>query len=187
MTAYKQKPSVVIAYTGNGKGKTSASIGLVCRSLGFNKRVAFIQFIKAWQVSEDKFLKSIQSIYPEQLTVYKGGCGFFNAGNLSAKGISEAEHRLSAINTYKQALELASNGEYDLVVCDEINNATSDGLLEVEDLKYLISSKSKTTSLVLTGRNFPLELGDMVDILTEMKPIRHHFDDGFIANESIDY
>ncbi len=187
MSTHKQKPSVVIAYTGNGKGKTSASIGLVCRSLGFNKRVSFIQFIKDWQVSEDKFLKSIQTIYPNHLTVYKGGCGFFNAGSLSAKGVSEAEHRISAINTYEYALELVSNGEYDLVVCDEINNAVNDGLLEIEDLKDLIDIKSKKTSLVLTGRNFPSELVSMVDILTEMKPIRHHFDDGFIANEGIDY
>lgn len=183
----KQKPSVVIVYTGEGKGKTSAGIGLVCRSLGHGSRVAFIQFIKSWRVSEHSFFEVIEKSYGDKFLFYKGGRGFYNAGDMSAKGVSEDEHKASAKVTYNKALDSASSGDYQLVVCDEINNAVHDGLISLDDVRQLLAKKHENTSLCLTGRNFPLELADQVDILSDMKQIRHHFDDGYIANVGIDY
>ena len=183
----KQKSSVVVVYTGEGKGKTSAGIGLVCRSLGHGDTVAFIQFIKAWKVSEHVFFADIAPIYGDKFLFHKGGRGFFDAGDMSAKGVSEEEHRASARDTFEKALECAASGAYQLVVCDEINNAVHDGLLTLADMERMIDEKHDSTSLCLTGRDFPIELSSKVDILSEMKQIRHHFDDGFIANEGIDY
>lgn len=184
---YRTKDSVVLVYTGNGKGKTSASVGLMARALGNGWRVAFIQFIKHWEVSEHVFIKEIQPLYKTKLFFFKGGKGFFNAGDLSAKDVSEAEHKKAATLTFKTALECSTSGKFDLVICDEINNAVNDGLLSVEQVKQLIMSRGPKTSLCLTGRNFKNELLDLVDIATEMKKIKHHFDDKFLANKGIDF
>ena len=73
---YKTKPSVVVVYTGEGKGKTSAALGLTARALGNRWNVAFIQFIKYWGVGEHVFLRDIASVYGDQLLFYKGGKGF---------------------------------------------------------------------------------------------------------------
>lgn len=184
---YRKKPAVVIVYDGRGKGKTSASLGLLLRALGNDWRVAFTQFIKHWKVGEDRFLEKISPLYQEKLTLYKGGRGFFKAGELSAPNVSEKEHRLAAEQTYDFALQAVSSGDYQLVICDEINNAVTDGLLTVEQLTKLLQEKSPATSLCLTGYGFPEKLLPLVDIATNMQKIRHHFDDKYLANPGIDY
>lgn len=184
---YKTKESVVLVYTGEGKGKTSASVGLMARALGNNWSVAFIQFIKHWQVSEHVFIGEIQPLFKDRLFFYKGGKGFFNAGDLSAKNVTPEEHRIAAEMTYEVALKCSASGKYDLVICDEINNAVNDGLLKVADVRKLIKNRNPKTSLCLTGRDFKSELLDLTDIATEMKKIKHHFDDKFLANKGIDF
>lgn len=184
---YKSKESVVIVYTGDSKGKTSASLGLMVRALGTRWNVAFIQFIKYWGVGEHVFIRDIQPIYKEQLYFYKGGKGFYNAGDMSPQSVTPAQHKQAALETYEEAMAAASSGNYDLVICDEINNAVHDGLLELEQLKTLISGRAAKTSLCLTGRNFPQELLAMVDIATDMHKLKHHFDDKFVANKGIDF
>lgn len=184
---YKTKDSVVIVYTGDSKGKTSASLGLMVRALGNRWNVAFIQFIKYWGVGEHVFIRDIQPLYKEQLHFYKGGKGFYNAGDLSEQHVSEEQHKQAALETYEEALFHAQSGAYDLVICDEINNAVHDGLLSVAQLKTLITTKAANTSLCLTGRNFPKDLLPLVDIATDMHKIKHHFDEKFLANKGIDF
>lgn len=184
---YKTKKSVVVVYTGDSKGKTSASIGLMCRALGRGWRVAYIQFIKHWQVGEHDFIEAIMPTFTGKLMFYKGGKGFFNAGDISAKDVSEAEHRQAATKTFETALATATNGAYDLVICDEINNAVNDGLIERSQLEKLLKTRHSATSLCLTGRNFPGSLLPYTDIVTNMTKVKHHFDDKFLANEGIDY
>lgn len=184
---FKTKESVIIVYTGEGKGKTSASLGLLTRALGSRWKVAFIQFVKYWGVGEHIFLKDIEGLYEDQLHFYRGGKGFYNAGELSADNITPAQHKKAAQETYKEALGAVSSGEFKLVICDEINNAVHDDLLKKSDLKKLIESKHPSTSLCLTGRNFPKDLLGKVDIATDMAKIKHHFDDKFLANPGIDY
>lgn len=181
------KNSTTIVYTGEGKGKTSASLGLLVRALGAGKKVAFIQFIKHWQVSEHKFIADISDIYKDQLLFYKGGKGFYNAGDMSAKNVSDDDHIQAARKTYEKACALSTSDEWDLVICDEINNAVADGLLSVSDLENLLLKRHKNTSLCLTGRNFPEQLLGSVDIATDMTKLRHHYDDGHLAQEGIDY
>jgi cob(I)alamin adenosyltransferase len=184
---FKTKDSVVIVYTGEGKGKTSAGMGLLVRALGNRWKVAFIQFIKYWGVGEHVFIRDIQPLFKDDLYFYKGGKGFYNAGDLSEQHVSEEQHKQAAEETYKQALDAATSGDYQLVICDEINNAVHDGLLTEKQLESLITTRHKKTSLCLTGRNFPDKLLGHVDIATNMTKLKHHFDDKFLANKGIDF
>lgn len=184
---YTTKDSVVVVYTGDGKGKTSAGIGLLARALGNRWKVAFIQFIKYWGVGEHVFIRDITPLFEDQLYFYKGGKGFYNAGELSAQSISKAQHLQAAKETYQEALQAVKSGQYDLVICDEINNAVHDGLLSRQQLKTLLEKRARRTSLCLTGRNFPKELLGHVDIATDMTKVKHHFDDKYLANKGIDF
>src|SRR3982750_3299965 len=109
---YKTKDSVVVIYTGESKGKTSASVGLMARSLGNGWKVAFIQFIKHWEVGEHKFIHKIQPVFKNKLLFFKGGKGFYNAGELSAKDVSEADHKKAAQETYDVAYKSATSGDF---------------------------------------------------------------------------
>lgn len=184
---FKQKQAVVIVYTGESKGKTSASMGLMTRALGTDWSVAFIQFIKHWEVGEHKFIAKIQPLFKDKLYFYKGGKGFYNAGELSAKGISEDEHKQAAEETFDEAYKAATSGKFDLVICDEINNAVNNKLLPKAKMKKLIADRAANTSLCLTGRDFPEDLIPLVDIATNMTKIKHHFDEKYLANKGIDY
>ena len=184
---FKTKQSVVIVYTGEGKGKTSASLGLMSRALGTRWKVAFIQFIKYWGVGEHVFIRDISDIFSDQLFFYKGGKGFYNAKGLSEKNISKAQHLLAAKETYEEAYKCVMSGNYDLVICDEINNAVHDKLITKKQLRDLILKRSPKTSLCLTGRDFPKELIELCDIVTNMSKVKHHFDDKYIANKGIDF
>ena len=184
---YKTKDAVVVVYTGEGKGKTSASVGLLARALGNGWKAAYIQFIKHWNVGEHDFIHKIEPVFGDKLLFYKGGKGFYDAGDLSAKNVSEEEHKKAARETYDVAYKAAVSGDYDIVICDEINNAVHDGLLTEKQLKDLILQRSPKTSLCLTGRDFPEALLKNADIATEMKKLKHHFDDKFLANKGIDF
>lgn len=183
---FKSKDSVVLVYTGDGKGKTSASLGLLVRALGAGWKVAYIQFIKLWDVSEHQFIRDIMPLYEDRFDFYKGGLGFFDAGDITGEG-SDEDHKRFARSTYDFALSAVSSGDYDLVICDEINNAVHDGLLGITDLEKLLTSRNLKTSLCVTGRNFPEELLDHVDIATNMTKLKHHFDYKYLANKGIDY
>jgi cob(I)alamin adenosyltransferase len=184
---YSKKDSVIVVYTGEGKGKTSASLGLMTRALGTGWNVAFVQFIKMWDVGEHAFIRTIMPLYEDKLDFYKGGLGFYEAGELSASDTTRREHLEQARATYDFAFEAATSGRYGLVICDEINNAVSDGLLDIKDLEHLISKKHPDTSLCLSGRDFPKRLVEKVDIVTNMTKVKHHYDDKFLANKGIDY
>lgn len=184
---YKTKESVVIVYTGDSKGKTSASIGLMARALGNRWKVAYIQFIKYWGVGEHVFIRDIMPVYEDNLFFYKGGKGFYNAGELSEHHVTEEQHKQAAQETYDVAYACATSGDYDLVICDEINNAVHDGLLTEDQLQALLDDRSPKTSLCFTGRNYPTSLLGKADIVTNMTKVKHHFDDKFLANKGIDY
>lgn len=184
---FETKQSVIVVYTGDGKGKTSASLGLMTRALGNRWRVAFIQFIKYWGVGEHVFIRDIMPLYKDQLYFYKGGKGFYNAGEVSAQHITDDQHKAAAKETYHEALQAATSGNFDLVICDEINNAVHDGLLTTAQLQALIKKRTPNTSLCLTGRDFPSDLLEEVDIATDMHKLKHHYDNKFLANKGIDY
>lgn len=183
---FKHKDSVVVVFTGDGKGKTSAGLGLMMRALGGGFSVLFVQFIKDWEVGEHKFINKISKIYENQLTFYQSGAGFYKAGDLSSNS-KDIEHFQKAKDAYNIAMKGVSSGDYDLVICDEINNAAKEGLINFKDIEELIKAKHKKTSLCLTGRYFPKNLIKYADIVTEMTKIKHHYDDKYLANKGIDY
>ena len=176
-----------MVYTGEGKGKTSASLGLMARALGNRWNVAFIQFIKYWGVGEHVFIRDIQPLFKDQLHFYKGGKGFYQAPKDISFEVTPEQHKQAAEETYQEALRCAASGDFQLVICDEINNAVHDGLLTEKDLRILIQKHAPGTSLCLTGRNFPKDLLPLADIATDMSKIKHHFDDKFLANKGIDF
>lgn len=186
---FQTKESVVVVYTGEGKGKTSASLGLLLRALGRGWKVAYIQFVKVWETGESLAISKLieTNVFGENFTYYRGGKGFFNAGALSAKNVSADEHIKAARETYEMAFKYATSGDYDLVICDEINNAAHDGLLKPADLKKLLEAHNPKTSICLTGRNFPEKLLPLTDIATNMTKLKHHFDNKFLANKGIDF
>ena len=184
---FKTKSSVVLVYTGEGKGKTSASLGLLVRALGTRWKVAYIQFIKYWGVGEHAFIRDISPVFGDQLYFYKGGKGFYNADDLSATDVTPEQHKQAAVDTFAEAFQAATSGEYQLVICDEINNAVADGLLAKSDLEKIIKAKHPKTNLCLTGRNFPEELLELADIATNMTKVKHHYDDKFLANRGLDF
>lgn len=186
---FKTKDSVSLVYTGEGKGKTSASVGLMARALGRGWKVAYVQFVKTWETGESKFIAKLleSNVFEDKLVYFRGGKGFFNAGELSAEGVSEAEHRQAAQDTYDFAMKCITDPSFDLIICDEINNSVHDGLLNEADLEKLIKARGPKTSICVTGRNFPEKLLPLMDIATNMTKIRHHFDDKFLANKGIDY
>jgi cob(I)alamin adenosyltransferase len=184
---FRTKQSVAVVYTGDGKGKTSAGLGLMARALGNRWSVAFIQFIKYWGVSEHIFIRDIQPLYKDKLYFYKGGKGFYNAGDMSAQDVNDEQHRLAAHETFEEAWQAATSGKYQLVICDEINNAVHDGLLPETNLRDLIEQRAPGTNLCLTGRNFPQSLIGNADIVSDMHKVKHHFDEKFLANKGIDF
>jgi len=186
---FKTKDSVAVVYTGEGKGKTSASVGLMARALGSGWKVAYVQFVKTWETGESNFIARLldAKVYDGKLVYFRGGKGFYNAGELSAKNVSKEEHKQAARTTYEFALKCITDSSFDLVICDEINNSVHDGLLPKAYLKKLFKIRGLKTSLCVTGRNFPEDLLPLSDIATNMSKIRHHFDNKFLANKGIDY
>ncbi len=166
----------VHVYTGEGKGKTTAAIGLAVRTAGAGLDVFFAQFLKGRQTSELAILKRLS----DRIIVRRfGGCGFIrNGGN--EFDISEVEKGMQA------AYEAIASGLYSLVILDEINLAVFTGLLEVGDVLTLLNARPEKTTIVLTGRYAPKEIIDSADLVTDMKEIKHYFHDGFPARLGIE-
>ena len=177
----------VQVYTGNGKGKTTAAIGLTMRALGADMKVMFLQFMKSLAYSEHKTLEK----FAPQLTIKAVGKPFFVAveGMMSAEDMEKwsktvvifppgkpPQDYLEIIaDGMRQAKEAVSSGEYDLVVLDEINCALHFGLITWEELSALIDAKAEKTELVLTGRGATQELIERADLVTEMTEIKHYY------------
>lgn len=175
----KQSKGLVIVYTGNGKGKTTAALGLVIRASGYKNKVLIIQFIKNTFSGEIKSLKLFKSV-----KVIQGGKGF--VGILGDK-LSLEEHKKAAQEALEKLSREILSGKWDLVIADEILGAVAGKLLNVSQAIELIKSKPVNLNLVLTGRNAPKEIIKMADLVTEMKEIKHPFRKGMLAKEGIDY
>ncbi|MBI2646083.1 MAG: cob(I)yrinic acid a,c-diamide adenosyltransferase [Deltaproteobacteria bacterium] len=166
------KKSLVIVYTGNGKGKTTAALGMAIRACGYDWKVVILQFIKgSWTYGEERGVKLLSP----NVELKKLGKGFYKIMN---DKLPEAEHKKAV----EEALEI-----YDLVILDEINVAVSVGLLKPEDVLGLIQHKAEKTHLVLTGRDAHATVIEAADLCTEMKEIKHPFQKGFLAQKGIDY
>ena len=187
----------VQVYTGNGKGKTTAALGITMRASGAGKKIAFIQFMKALGYSEQKILPTLPgvtwktlgkpffiakagSISDEDLAQYGGSCVVFEEGN------PPAEYVKMINEGFADAKEMVLSGDYDMVVLDEINCAMFFGLIDVGEVLDLIKNKPVHTELILTGRCAPDEIIEAADLVTEMREIKHYYNEGVPARKGIE-
>lgn len=171
---------LVIIYTGEGKGKTTAALGLALRAVGRRMKVLMIQFIKEAGSSGEHF--SVGKLEPE-FELVPTGKGFVGmAGDTHPFG----EHRKAAEMGLELARKRIMSGEYDIVILDEICCALSLGLLRIEDVIELIDKKPEKVTLVLTGRGANPRLLEKADLVTEMREVKHPFEKGKWAKIGID-
>lgn len=170
-----ERRGLIIVHTGDGKGKTTAAIGLAVRAFGAGLKVLILQFIKGIRRSGELAALEALGIEVRQL-----GLGFITEENF-------AEQKLSA----RAALELAQleilSGKWDLIILDEINYAVKFDLLDAEEILSLIKIRPPQLHLVFTGRNALPELIDAANLVTEMKLIKHPFKQGIMAQEGIEF
>jgi len=166
----------VQVYTGDGKGKTTAAIGLSIRAAGAGLRVYIAQFIKMGDYSEIKALKRFSDL----ITVEQFGLGSFIKGKPSEEDIEAA---MTGIEKVKSLMFLR---EYDIIILEEANVAVKCGLISVNDILDLISSKPENMELVITGRGADPEVMEKADLVTEMKEIKHYFKKGIQARVGIE-
>jgi cob(I)alamin adenosyltransferase len=170
---------LIIVHTGNGKGKTTAALGMVMRSLGHGFRVAIVQFIKgAWEPAE----KAVLSQWQEQLEFQAMGEGFTWDTQDRDRDIFKAKE------AWTKALEYIRNPEYKLVLLDEVNIALKMGYLDIGEIIAGLAEKPPSSHVILTGRGAPTELIERADLVTEMTLVKHPFRErGVKAQAGIEY
>lgn len=170
---------MIIVYTGNGKGKTTAALGLILRSSGYGKKILLVQFVKNSFSGELKTLRKLKGV-----RVVQGGKGY--VGIMGDK-LSLEEHKKSAFETLRKLKKEVELGNWDLIVADEILGALVGKLIRLSDVLELLKSKPENLDLILSGREAPKEIINLADLVTEMKEIKHPFKSGIMAKEGIDY
>ncbi len=163
-------------YTGNGKGKTTASMGLMVRALGHGLKVYMGQFMKGQRYGELNTL--------EKLGVSVERFGTENC-IISPEHVTDLD-LAKAKEGYKKVEKILLGKKYDLVVLDEICVSTYFNLITVEEILHLMKIKPKETELVLTGRYAPKEVIEAADLVTEMKEIKHYYNSGVMARDGIE-
>jgi len=172
---------LVIVYTGNGKGKTTAALGLSLRAIGYEHKVCMLQFIKgSWHYGEMDSSKKLGPNF-ELIAVGKGFVGILDDNS------PREEHEKYAVEALKICTEKIFSGKYDVVILDEVNYAINLGLLDVKEIIKLIKEKPKKLDLVLTGNHAKEEIIELADLVTEMKEIKHPFKSGIKAKKGIDF
>jgi len=161
----------ILVFTGDGKGKTSAAIGIAIRAIGHGKKAVMIQFLKKGEYGETKFKN-------ENFEIHQFGRKEFV---LNPQKI-DYELAAEAIKFANKALQKKPF----LLILDEINVALSMGLVTIEDIKSLIEKRGET-HIILTGRNASKEIIEIADLVTEMKKIKHYYDAGIKAIEGLEY
>ncbi len=180
---------MIIVFTGNGKGKTTASLGQMVRVLGRGKSALMIQFIKGpWRSGEDNVSDNFElrtpDLEPPEFKIIKLGLGF--VGILGDK-LPREEHQKAAENALEFFKKESASGKWYLIVLDEVNVAVSLGLLKQEQVIEAVKNYPKDKLLILSGRNAPRKFIDAADLATEMKEIKHPFNYGELAKLGVEF
>jgi cob(I)alamin adenosyltransferase len=175
-TADRARIGCVHVYTGEGKGKTTAAMGLALRSLGHGRRVFIGQFMKTGVSGELTALAAHDGVDVEH----------YGRGGFIRSAPSEAD-RGGACDGVSSALEAIAGGRYDLVVLDEIDVALAFGMITLDDCGRLLDARPGHVELVFTGRCAPPEIIACADLVTEMREIKHYYSRGVCAREGIEY
>lgn len=176
-----KEKGLLVVYTGNGKGKTTAALGMTVRAVGYDWKVSILQFIKgSWKYGE---LDGIKRLAPNvELEVL--GEGF--VGIVDDDKPFE-EHRAAAKKALEKVKEKIQSGRYNLIILDELNVAVSLGLVTPEEMQEIVEMKPEKLHLVITGRGASQWLIDRADMVTEMKEVKHPYQKGILAQKGVDY
>lgn len=169
------KKGYIQIYTGNGKGKTTAALGLSLRAVSAEMKVFFGQFIKGMKYSELEAVK-----FMPHFTIEQFGRNCFIRNNPTEEDVLLAQN---GFNKWKQAV---FSGNYDVVVADEMNVALKYGLFSIEDVIEVLKSKPDNVEIIITGRHADQRLIEIADLVTEMKEIKHYYRQGVQARKGIE-
>lgn len=174
----EKRRGLVVVNTGDGKGKTTSSLGVAFRALGWNWKIRIIQFIKGkWLTGEKRFCDAL----PMHIELFPMGDGFtWDTKN------PEQDKKTSA-EIWAFARESIEKAEHDLVILDEINNVIDYDYLEVEPVIQTLKAREPWMHVICTGRNAREELIEYADLVTEMKEIKHPFNQGVVAQRGVDF
>lgn len=178
MQRTKLERGLVQVYTGEGKGKTTASLGLAFRAAGNGLRVYIMQFLKGQTIYGE--LESAKSLAHLMTIEQVGRRNFVIPGKIEGVDVEIAQA------AFIRARAIVRSGDYDLVVLDELNCAVDLGLIAVAEVCDLVREKAATTELVMTGRGAPTEILDLADLVTEMREIKHYYNAGQPARAGIE-
>ncbi len=177
----KNMNGLVHIYTGDGKGKTTAAVGLGIRACGRGKKVLMLQFLKGSQTGE---MLIIQKLMPDfelyRHTEFKKFTWEMNQDELE-------EMKRDAKNTFQYALDEAKSGNRDIIILDEINLVITSGFLDIEDVLDFIKNKPAELEIVMTGRYAPAELIKLADYVSEIKEVKHPYSVGIPGREGIEF
>lgn len=168
-------------YTGDGKGKTTASLGLALRAIGHGWKVLIIQFVKGDQANYYGETISSLKLMPNLEFKQYGLDRIVYSNNINIDDYKEAR------NGWNYAKEAVKSGKYQLIIMDEINVCADLGMIKISEIKETLLNRPKNMEIVLTGRRAHPELIAMAHLVTEMKPVKHYFDTGVPARRGIEY
>lgn len=178
----QKRKGLVIVNTGDGKGKTTAALGIAVRAWGDGMRVLILQFIKGgWKYGELNAIKALGDINGK-IKVSQCGIGFSQRDDQN-----EEEHKKAAANALAMAHREIKSGEWDVIILDEINYAVKFGLIDKNDVIDLLNEKSDELHVILTGRDAVPEIVEKADLVTEMRLIKHPFKRGIKAQKGIEF
>ena len=183
----RKRKGLIIVHTGDGKGKTTAALGIAMRAAGNKMKVRILQFIKGdWHYGE---LDAAKQLAP-YLSIEQMGAGFVLTGEKSwARDASEwpPEHREAAERGFRRCEEVITAGEDQVVIFDEINIVIDHGIFTPEQVLDLLAKKPEMMHVILTGRNAHPKIVEAADLVTEMRHIKHPFEQGILAQRGIEF
>lgn len=167
----------VHVYTGNGKGKTTAAMGIALRAIGAGKKVFFAQFVKGMKYSE---VSAIEKYLP-QINIKQFGLDCFIEKDPTEEDIRMAQDGL------REVTGILKSGEYEMVVLDEANIALYYNLFSLDDLVAALHNRDEDVEVIITGRYAPQELIEYADLVTEMKEVKHYYREGLMARKGVEF
>ena len=173
---------LIIVHTGDGKGKTTAALGMALRAWGNHLHVLILQFIKgSWRYGELEAIKALSSS-AGCIDIRQGGLGFSQRRD----GMQE-DHRRAALALLQTAMDELNSNAWDMIILDEFNYAYSFGFICLDDLEKLLSARPENVHLIFTGRNAAPELIERADLVTEMRLVKHPFQRGIKAQKGVEF
>jgi cob(I)alamin adenosyltransferase len=175
----KDKKGIVLVYTGDGKGKTTAALGLALRASGHGAKIFMVQFRKSDPTYGE--IQAIRKFLPDFTVVQS------DRSRITGRGAFEDEDVADARNVFEHGKEAVLSGQYDLVIFDEINFAVDFGLLPEEEVLGMLKKRPVHVDVVLTGRGAGEAIIEAADLVSEVKEIKHHYKAGIPARTGIEY